>query len=127
MICIGGDGTFLEAVSIVRTLGIPLVGVNSGRLGFLTNISKNEIEKAFDAIFSGNYNIETRTLIELSSSSSIFPDFNFALNEFAVHKLDKSSMIAINTHLNSQFLNSYIADGLIISTGEVSVLQRKKK
>ncbi len=116
MICIGGDGTFLEAVSIVRTLNIPLVGVNSGKLGFLTNISKNEIENAIDAIFSGNYSIESRTLIELTSSSSVFPDFNFALNEFTIHKLDKSSMIAINTDLNGRFLNSYIADGLIIST-----------
>jgi NAD+ kinase len=116
MICVGGDGTFLEAVSIVRTLEIPLVGVNSGRLGFLTNISKNEIEIALDDIFSGNYKIENRTLLELSSTSAIFPDFNFALNEFTVHKQDKSSMIAINTFINGKFLNSYIADGLIIST-----------
>lgn len=116
MICVGGDGTFLEAVSIVRTLGIPLVGVNSGRLGFLTNISKNEIENAFDDIYSGNYKIENRTLIELSSTSAIFPDFNFALNECTVHKQDKSSMITINTQINGKFLNSYMADGLIIST-----------
>ena len=116
MICIGGDGTFLEAVSIVRTLNIPLVGVNSGRLGFLTNISKDEITNAIDAIIAGNYTLENRTLLELSSSSSIFPDFNYALNEFTIHKLDKSSMIAINTHLNGRYLNSYIADGLIIST-----------
>jgi len=116
MICIGGDGTFLEAVSIVRTLNIPIVGVNSGQLGFLTNISKNEIENAFNAIFSGNYLIQERTLLKLSSPSAIFPDFNFALNELTIHKLDTSSMIAINASVNSEYLNRYRADGLIIST-----------
>lgn len=116
MICIGGDGTFLEAVSIVRTLNIPIVGVNSGHLGFLTNISKNEIESSLDAIFSDNFTIETRTLLELSSQSTIFPDFNFALNDLTIHKLDTSSMIAINASINGEFLNCYRADGLIIST-----------
>lgn len=116
MICIGGDGTFLEAVTVVRTLDIPLVGVNSGKLGFLTNISKNEIEKAVEDILAGKFSVETRTLLELCSSSNIFPDFNFALNEFTIQKYDKSSMIAINTEINGRFLNSYIADGLIIST-----------
>ncbi len=116
MICIGGDGTFLEAVSIVRTLNIPIVGVNSGHLGFLTNISKNEIESSLNAIFADNFTIETRTLLELSSQSTIFPDFNFALNDITIHKLDTSSMIAINASLNGEFLNCYRADGLIIST-----------
>lgn len=116
MICIGGDGTFLEAVSIVRTLNIPIVGINSGHLGFLTNISKNEIESSLNAIFSDNFTIETRTLLELSSPSTIFPDFNFALNDLTIHKLDTSSMIAINASINGEFLNCYRADGLIIST-----------
>lgn len=116
MICIGGDGTFLEAVSIVRTLNIPIVGINSGHLGFLTNISKNEIETSINSIFEGNYNIESRNLLELTSPSPMFPDFNFALNDLTVHKLDTSSMIEINASLNGNFLNCYRADGLIIST-----------
>jgi len=116
MICVGGDGTFLEAVTIVRTLNIPIVGINSGRLGFLTNISKNEIESSINSIFEGNYNIESRYLLELTSPSPLFPDFNFALNDITVHKLDTSSMIEINALLNENFLNCYRADGLIVST-----------
>ncbi len=116
MICVGGDGTFLEAVTIVRTLNIPIIGINSGRLGFLTNISKNEIESSINSIFAGNYTIETRNLLELTSSSPLFPDFNFALNDITIHKLDTSSMIEINASLNGNFLNCYRADGLIIST-----------
>lgn len=116
LICIGGDGTFLEAVSIVRNRNIPMVGINSGHLGFLTNIASDDLIIAMKSIFVGEYQTESRKLIELYSDQKSFPEFNFALNEFTVHKQDTSSMIAIKTSIDGEFLNTYWADGLIIST-----------
>ncbi len=116
MFSIGGDGTFLEAVSYVRRSGIPIVGINSGRLGFLADISEMEISTAFQAIFNKNYTFEKRSLLELVHPASLFSDFNYALNEITIHKSDSSSMIIIHTYLDDEFLNSYWADGLIIST-----------
>jgi len=116
MISIGGDGTFLEAVSYVRDKGIPIAGINSGRLGFLADIAQEEISKALDSILYGLYKVEERTLLELKSDQDLFGDFNYALNEITVHKRDDSSMIKLHAYLDDQFLNTYWADGLIIST-----------
>jgi len=115
-ICIGGDGTILEGVSYVRDFGIPILGINNGRMGFLANISKEEIPFAIDSLIRGNFSIEERTLIKLSTSNNLFGDFCYALNELTVHKKDSSSMITIHAFINNEFLNTYWADGLIIST-----------
>ena len=116
MFSIGGDGTVLETVSIIRNKGIPIAGINSGRLGFLANISKTQLEKAVKTILSRNFTVEKRTLLQLKSNPDIFSDFNIALNEITVHKKDTSSMIAIDTLVNDELLTTYWADGLIIST-----------
>jgi NAD+ kinase len=113
---IGGDGTFLEAVTYVRDTEIPIVGINSGRLGFLADISRDELPAALAEIESGQYQVKKLSLLELISPENIAGDFNYALNEFAVHKRDSSSMITIHTYLNNEYLNSYWADGLIVST-----------
>jgi len=115
-ISIGGDGTFLETVSFVRDSGIPIVGVNSGRLGFLATISKEDIDKAVDDLLNNNYEVEERTLIELNTKGQLFKDFNFALNEFSIQKTYSSSMIKIEVKVDNEYLNTYWADGLIIST-----------
>lgn len=113
---IGGDGTFLEAIKFIRDSNIPIVGFNSGRLGFLADISKNQIPNALDQIFNHQYRIEERSLLELISPQNQFGSFNYALNEVTFHKSDTSSMITIHTYINGHKLNSYWADGLIISS-----------
>jgi len=116
MFSIGGDGTFLESVSYVRNKKIPIIGINIGRLGFLANVPHQEIEHALDAIFAKKHSIENRSLLEMTSSNNMFADFNYALNEITVHKRDTSSMVTIHAYMNDELLNSYWADGLIIST-----------
>jgi NAD+ kinase len=116
MFSIGGDGTFLEAVTLVRDLPIPLAGINSGRLGFLADISQEEISVAVDAIMRGQAGYDERVLLQVDSGRPLFGEFNFALNEITVHKRDDSSMIKIHTFLDGQFLNIYWADGLIVAT-----------
>ncbi|MFO8001662.1 MAG: NAD kinase [Marinilabilia sp.] len=113
---IGGDGTFLEAVTYVRDSGIPIVGINSGRLGFLADISRHELPVALEEIENGHYRVKELSLLELSTPEHLTGDFGFALNELAIHKRDSSSMITIHAYLNNEFLNSYWADGLIVST-----------
>ncbi len=114
---IGGDGTFLGAVAIVRDLGIPLVGINCGRLGFMADIAQDEIPLALDDIFNGDFTIENRNLLKVESvGEELFSGFNCAMNEFTVHKKDSAAMITIHTYLNNEYLNSYWADGLIIAT-----------
>jgi len=113
---IGGDGTVLETASIIRNKGVPVAGINSGRLGFLANISKVQIEKAIKTIFNRNFTIENRALLELKNNGNLFNDFNIALNEITIHKKDNSSMISIDTFVNDELLTTYWADGLIIST-----------
>ena len=112
---IGGDGTILDAVTIVRDSGIPIVGINTGKLGFLASIAKEEIESAMNAIFLKEYSIEERTLLRLETSSGLFKDFPYSLNDISVQKVD-SAMITVHVYINDEFLNSYWADGLIIST-----------
>lgn len=115
---IGGDGTFLECVGLLQKKNIPIVGINSGRLGFLASISKENIDITLSEIFSNNYKIEQRTMIEaiVEKQPEIFGKFNFALNELTVQKKDNSSMINIEVYLNDYFLNNYWADGLIVAT-----------
>jgi NAD+ kinase len=115
MVSIGGDGTFLESIPYVIRQGLPIIGINSGRLGFLSNISKESIAEAFQAIFAGNYTYEYRTLICFQQPENIFNGMNFALNDITVHK-SNSSMITIDAYINNEFLNTYWTDGLIIST-----------
>ena len=115
LISVGGDGTFLSSMLFLKSSKIPVIGLNSGRLGFLANIGKEEINKAFDAIFSGDYAIEKRSLLRVESDIDLFDGFNFALNEVSVQKSD-SSLISVDAWLNDEFLNTYWTDGLIIST-----------
>ncbi len=113
---LGGDGTLLDTISLVRDSGIPVVGINTGRLGFLASIAKEETKGAIDNLFKGNYSLDKRTLISLESNPSLFGEVNYGLNEFTLIKKDSSSMVTIHAHLNGDYLNSYWADGLIIST-----------
>jgi len=116
LISLGGDGTMLDAVTLVKDSGIPILGINYGRLGFLASISKDELSLMVDALVNRTYVIEKRSLIHLDSNLPIFGSTPFALNEFAIHKRDTSPMIKIHTYLNGEFLNSYWADGLIVAT-----------
>ena len=116
LISIGGDGTILDAVTLVRDSNIPILGINFGRLGFLASISKNEISLAVDALVNHTFIVDKRSLIHLDSDNNLFGETPFALNEFALHKRDTSPMIKIHTYINGEFLNSYWADGLIVST-----------
>ncbi len=113
---IGGDGAFLEAISLVRDSGIPMVGINSGRLGFLADVSQQELETAMDHFFAAKYDLQPRSLIRLENDLGLFSDFPYALNEFTVHKQDTSQMITVHVEVGGDFLNSYWADGLIVST-----------
>lgn len=116
LISIGGDGTLLDTITLVRDSGIPVVGMNMGRLGFLASIAKEEITNAIDSLLKGHYTIDKRTLLRLDADRELFEGVNYGLNELVIHKKDTSSMIIIHTYLNGQFLNSYWADGLIVST-----------
>jgi len=116
MLSLGGDGTYLEAVTYVRDRAIPVAGINIGRLGFLAAIGQDEITTAVDSILQGFFDIEERALIRVETGQPLFGDFNFALNEITVHKRDDASMITIHVWLDGRFLNSYWADGLIVAT-----------
>ena len=118
MISIGGDGTILRAATLVRDSGIPILGVNAGRLGFLAMVQKDEIAEFLQLIIEKKYTISERNLISLTGTPDIpeISDINFAMNEISVSRKDTTSMITIETYLNDEFLNSYWADGLIIST-----------
>ncbi len=116
LISLGGDGTLLDTVTLVQDKGIPVLGINYGRLGFLANIGKEELHTAIRALAERSYVKEKRTLIHLDANIPIFSDVPYALNEFTLQKKDSSSMIKINTYLNGEFLNTYWADGLIVAT-----------
>ena len=115
-ITLGGDGTILDATTIVREKKIPLLGINFGRLGFLANTSRDEVVIAVDAIINHTFISDKRSLIHLDASIPLFGDSPFALNEFAIHKRDTAPMIKIHTYLNGEFLNTFWADGLIVAT-----------
>ncbi len=116
VISIGGDGTLLDLVPIIKDSEIPVLGINTGRLGFLASISLEQIESAIDELIIGSYHLDKRSVLQLESDQIYFGKNQFALNDFVVHKNDSSSMITINTYLNGEFLNAYWADGLIVCT-----------
>ncbi len=116
MITIGGDGTILKAVTFVRHLNIPILGINTGRLGFLATVQKTQIKEAIDALINKNYTINERDLLKVTTNNADFNVYNFALNEVAINRKDSTSMIVINTYIDDEFLTSYWADGLIIAT-----------
>lgn len=113
---VGGDGTFLQSVLNIRHFSIPVIGVNSGRLGFLADISEDQVKEALKNIFNRKYKIIERTMLEVSFSDRENLDFNYALNEMTVIKTDNSSMLNVAAYLDGEFLNNYWADGLIIAT-----------
>lgn len=115
-ISIGGDGTLLDSVSFVRDSGVPILGINTGRLGFLSNVSSDEIKEAVDAIDHKNYTLDKRTLIHVQCEI-IPPDaFAFALNEVTVYKHSEASMVTVHAFMNDRLINTYWADGLIVAT-----------
>ena len=116
IVSLGGDGTLLDTVTLVRDKNIPVIGINFGRLGFLASIGRDELSTAVKALARRSFIVDKRTLIHLDSSSSLFDEVPYALNEFAIHKRDVSPMIKIHTYLNGELLNTYWADGLILST-----------
>lgn len=116
MISLGGDGTLLDTVTLIKEKNIPVLGVNFGRLGFLASLGKEDIQTAVTALIERTYVIEKRTLIHLDADIPLFGETPYALNEFAIHKRETSPMIKIHTYLNGEFLNTYWADGLIVST-----------
>ena len=115
-ISIGGDGTLLESVTHIGKLEIPILGINTGRLGFLATISKDNTEEALRKFLQGSFTLDKRALLKLETNKDIFGPLNFALNDFTVVKKDSSAMITIHTYIDGEFLNSYWADGIIVST-----------
>lgn len=118
LISIGGDGTILRAITYVRNSGIPIIGINAGRLGFLAKVQKENIETFLQLILDKNYTVSKRTLLSIESNpkNDEIKEINFALNEISVSRKDTTSMITVETYLNGEYLTSYWADGLIIST-----------
>ena len=116
IISLGGDGTLLDTVTLIRDKNIPIMGVNFGRLGFLASIGREEIKIALKAIAKRTYIVDKRTMIHLDASIPLFGNVPYGLNEFSIHKRDTASMIKIHTYLNGEFLNTYWADGLIVAT-----------
>lgn len=113
---LGGDGTLLESVTHIRDRQTPILGINTGRLGFLATISKEDVESALTKVLQGAFKLDSRTLLRLESNKKLFGKLNFALNDFTIVKKDSSSMITVHTYIDGEFLNSYWADGLIVST-----------
>jgi len=113
---IGGDGTLLDTVTYVGSLQIPILGIHTGRLGFLATITPDRVTQAIDALFKGHFVIEERSLIRVDTDPEVFEGINFGLNEFSILKRDTSSMIVVHTYIDGEYLNSYWADGLIVAT-----------
>lgn len=115
-ISMGGDGTFLRTAARVNRQNIPILGINTGRLGFLADVGSTEVEETLEEVFKHYYRVEERTLLRLGTETRAYQGYNYALNEIAVLKRDTSSMITIHTELNGEYLTSYQADGLVIAT-----------
>ena len=116
LICIGGDGTILDAITLVGKSSIPIIGINAGRLGFLANNNFDEVHQMVEHMVEGNYELESRTLLELKTGKNLFGDNNYALNELTIHRKDSSAMVVVHTYINNEYLNSYWADGVIVAT-----------
>ncbi len=113
---LGGDGTILESLLLIKSRKIPILGINTGRLGFLASIASNDTITSIENILNGDYYLDERTLVRLVTKDHIFGDTNFALNEVTIHKKETSSMIIVHAYINDEYLTSYWADGLIVST-----------
>lgn len=113
---VGGDGTFLKTASLVGNKEIPILGINTGRLGFLADISPNQMEETFDEIYQGMYLAEPRRVLKLTCNGQVLKGYPYGLNEIAILKRDSSSMITIRAYINGELLNVYQADGLIVAT-----------
>ncbi|MBK0404398.1 NAD kinase [Adhaeribacter sp. BT258] len=113
---IGGDGTLLDTVTYVGARQIPILGINTGRLGFLATVASDQIPLALDALYKGHFVIDERSLIRADSDQEVFEGVNFGLNEFTIVKTDTSSMIVVHTYIDGEYLNSYWADGLVVAT-----------
>ena len=116
VLSMGGDGTFLKAASYVGNKNIPILGINTGRLGFLADVSPEEMEETFADIYKGNYRVESRSILQATSNGQPLKGNPFGLNEIAILKRDSSSMITIHTSINGAYLTTYQADGLVIAT-----------
>lgn len=116
VVSVGGDGTLLDTVSLVGEYEIPILGINTGRLGFLATIAKEDVRRAVDVLFDGQFTIQDRILIHLEADQPLFNGVPYGLNEFTIHKRDTSSMITVHTYIDGEYLNSYWADGLIVAT-----------
>ncbi len=116
LLSLGGDGTILDTVTLVGDSEVPVLGINLGRLGFLSSISTDKLQKTIDQIDKKNYEIDSRCLISVNANKDIYPGQNFALNEFTIQRSDSNSMVTIHTELNGETLNSYWADGIIVAT-----------
>ncbi len=117
VLTLGGDGTLLDTVTLIRNSNIPVLGINTGKLGFLANIAREDIEKSLNQIKDNKFFLEKRSLLCLESNiEGLFEGNNFALNDFTIHKKDTSSMIKIHTYIDGEFLNSYWADGIVVAT-----------
>lgn len=116
MFSVGGDGTLLDTITLIQDSGIPVAGINTGRLGFLSGIAKEDLVVAVEQVVKGTYSLDKRSMLRLESNVNLFGRTNYALNELTIHKKDSSSMMTINTFLNGEYLNSYWADGLIVAT-----------
>jgi len=116
LLSVGGDGTLLETAALIRDTRIPVLGINTGRLGFLSPVSGNDIDMAIEALVNKDYTIDKRSLIEVRSEQQDFGDFPFALNDVTLTNKQRSSMITIHAYINDQFMNTYWADGLIVAT-----------
>jgi NAD+ kinase len=115
-VSVGGDGTMLESVAHISKLEIPILGINTGRMGFLATIARTEIAWAMSKLLEGAYSLDKRAVLKLETNKDVFGKMNFALNDFTLVKKDSSSMITIHTYIDGEFLNSYWADGIIVST-----------
>ena len=113
---IGGDGTLLESLTFIKEKNIPILGVNTGRMGFLATVSPSNLQYAMECILNGYYDLDERTLVHLESDRDLFEGINYGLNEFAILKRDSSSMITVHTFIDGEYLNSYWADGIILAT-----------
>lgn len=115
-ISVGGDGTFIKTVSFIRDSNVPILGINTGRLGFLANISRDQIYSSMDLIRQKKFLYQERSLLRVETENNLFGEDNFALNEVTLHRKDTASMITVHATLNGDYLNSYWADGLIVAT-----------
>ena len=116
LISLGGDGTVLDTLGIVRDSAVPVMGVNLGRFGFLANTTMDEVESSIKMLVEGSYSIEERAVLKIKSNTDLSGAFPYALNDFVIHKSDSSAMITVDAFWNKDFLNAYWADGLIVAT-----------